>query len=59
MVSFISEEMIVSFLLKFNIDYYALSLDVQATTIVLFQIAMILFYFCLLYIGYKVLNRIF
>lgn len=59
MVSFISIELISSFLLKFDIDYYLLSSDVQSIIVVLFQLTMIFFYFVLFYVLYKVLNRIF
>lgn len=59
MVSFISIELISSFLLKFDIDYYLLSYDVQAIVVVLFQLAMMFFYFILFYFLYKILNRIF
>lgn len=59
MVSFISVEMISSFLLKFGIDYYLLSVDVQALVVVIFQVLMLLFYFILATILYKILNRIF
>lgn len=59
MVSFISIELISSFLLKFDIDYYLLSYDVQAIVVVLFQLAMMFFYFVLFYFLYKILNRIF
>lgn len=59
MVSFISIDLISSFLLKFDIDYYLLSSDVQAIIVVLFQLAMMFFYFVLFYFLYKVLNRIF
>lgn len=59
MVSFISIELITSFLLKFDIDYYLLSSDVQALIVILFQLAMMFFYFVLFYFLYKVLNRIF
>lgn len=59
MVSFVSIELITSFLLKFDIDYYLLSSDVQALVVILFQLTMMFFYFVLFYFLYKVLNRVF